>query len=938
MVSRMDLKTKLDIFSNEHFQTMNLESAIGDRFGRYSKYIIQERAIPDIRDGLKPVQRRILYAMNLLGITSTSTYKKSARICGEVMGKFHPHGDSSIYEAMVRMSQDWKMGVLLIDMHGNNGSIDGDGPAAMRYTEARLSKNADYLLKDIDKNTVPFIPNFDEEEVEPTVLPARFPNLLVNGATGISSGYATNIPPHNFNEVINATIALIDNPNLTIDELLAIMPGPDFPTGGTIEDLDGIREAFMSGSGKIIVRSNYTIENINKEQQRIVITEIPFDTNKAQTVEKIDLLRQQNKIPDIAEVRDESDREGLRIAIDLKKGANTEAILNYLFKNTDLQVNYKYNMVSICNKRPMCLGVIPILNAYINHQKEVVTNRTNFELTKATKRLHIVDGLIKMVSIVDEVIKTIRASKNRADSKQNIMNNFGFSDLQAEAIITMQLYRLSNTDIMQLKEEKETLTKNIAEYNDILSSEKVLLKVIKRELNDINKALVQPRRSKILDEVKDLTVSETDLVSREDVVVVVTKDRYIKRVSLKSYNASKTNYVKDTDSTLYIGQTNTLETLLLFTSLGNFIYLPIYKIPECKMKDLGTFVNSLVQIDPKENIVSCYTITNFNEPKTILLCTSEGNIKQMMLNNFQVNRYTKAVRAMKLAPNETLIKTDMISNMLELFVVTKLGEGLRFRATDVALRDTTQAGGIRSIMLKLGDQVVSAMYTNKTEDLILLTSKGNIKRIPITQIPLTRRGRAGTQLVKKIKSNPTIIVDATTMTPNQYKENVKCHIVYSNGNDEIDAFALKYNVGETGKSFLNENYKEPLHIYLDKAAKPEEMVSADYLVEEDINLFTSDVENEKPLKASKPNYNILNDLDKILEANKASQSSEKKLETDKAIKIKKDKNVTLFDSVIEDKAASLDEAKENEVKIIEDDKTITTQTSSSVIIRRKKIN
>ena len=326
----MDLKTKLDIFSNEHFKEMNLESAIGDRFGRYSKYIIQERAIPDIRDGLKPVQRRILYGMNVLGITSNATYKKSARICGEVMGKYHPHGDSSIYEAMVRMSQSWKMGVLLIDMHGNNGSIDGDGPAAMRYTEARMTKNADYLLKDIDKNTVPFIPNFDEEEVEPTVLPARFPNLLVNGANGISSGYATNIPPHNINEVINATIALIDNPQLSLDELLEIMPGPDFPTGGTVEDIEGIREAFLTGSGKVIIRANYEIENINKEQKRIVITEIPYETNKALTVERIDLLRQTNKVPDIAEVRDESDREGLRIAIDLKKDANVEAILNYL--------------------------------------------------------------------------------------------------------------------------------------------------------------------------------------------------------------------------------------------------------------------------------------------------------------------------------------------------------------------------------------------------------------------------------------------------------------------------------------------------------------------------------------------------------------------------------------------------------------------------------
>ena len=925
----MDVKTKLDLFSKEHFETMNLETAIGDRFGRYSKYIIQERAIPDIRDGLKPVQRRILYAMNQMGITSTSTYKKSARIAGEVMGKYHPHGDSSIYEAMVRMSQDWKMGVILIDMHGNNGSIDGDGAAAMRYTEARLSKNADYLLKDIDKNTVSFIPNFDEEELEPTVLPARFPNLLVNGTTGISSGYATNIPPHNFNEVINATIALIDNPNLTIDELLEIMPGPDFPTGGTIEGVEGIREAFTSGSGKVIVRSNYQIENINKDQKRIAITEIPYDTNKKNIVERIEALRMANKIPDVVEVRDESDREGLRIAIDLKKDANDEAILNFLFKNTDLQINYSYNMVSICNRRPMCLGVISILKAYINHQKEVVTNRTNFELNKASKRLHIVDGLIKMVDIVDEVIKTIRASKNRADSKQNIIDKFGFTDLQAEAIITMQLYRLSNTDIMQLKEEKEELTKNIALYNKILGSEKVLLKVIKEELEEINKALVQKRRTKLSKEVSDLTISESDLISKEDVIVTISKERYIKRISLKSYNASKNNYVKENDTTIFIGQANTLDTMLLFTSLGNFIYLPVYKIPECKTKDLGTFINNLVQIDPKESIISSYVISDFNAPMTILLCTNEGNLKQMMLQNFQVNRYTKAVRAMKLGTNERLVKTDITNNMLELFVITKFGEALRFRSTDVGIRDTTQAGGVKTIGLKNKDEVVSAMYTNKEEDILILTNKGFIKRMKVEDIPLTRRGRVGTSVVKKVKSNPIIVADCTTMTNNQYKENVICHIVYSNGVDDLRTFNFKYNQGESGKSFLNESLKDPFMIYLDKAEKADELVSGDYLVEKE-SLFSNDYENEKPLKASKPSYNILNDLDKILEANKDI----KEVKADnKEIKIKKDKNVDLFNA----NELKEETTKKEDVKVVEDNDTITTSTSSSVIIRRKKI-
>lgn len=928
----MDLKKKLDMFANEKFQQMNLEDAVGDRFGRYSKYIIQERAIPDIRDGLKPVQRRILYAMDNLGITSSSTYKKSAKICGEVMGKYHPHGDSSIYEAMVRMSQDWKMGVLLIDMHGNNGSIDGDGPAAMRYTEARLSKNAEYLMKDIDKNTVSFIPNFDEEEMEPTVLPAKFPNLLVNGSSGISSGYATNIPPHNLNEVINATIYLIDHPNMSIDELLKIMPGPDFPTGGTVQDIEGIREAFLSGNGKIIVRSNYSIEDMGKGQKRIVINEIPFDTNKAQTVEKIETLRLQNKIPDVIEVRDESDREGLRIAIDLKKDANEQAILNFLFKNTDLQINYRYNMVSICNRRPMCLGVIPILNAYINHQKEVVTNRTNFDLQKAKKRLHIVLGLIKMVSILDEVIKTIRSSKNRADSKQNIMDKFDFTDLQAEAIITMQLYRLSSTDIMQLQEEEKTLNENIAEYEKILASEKELLKVIKKELSEINKTIITPRKTIIENEVTDLTVDETDLVSKEQVVVSISRGGYVKRVNLKSFNASKINYLKENDSMLFLSEVSTLDTMLIFTSVGNFIYLPVYKIPECKMKDAGTFINSIVQIDPKENLISAYSISSFDDDKTILMITNEGNIKQLMLKSFVVNRYTKSVRAMKLGADEHLVSTDITDNLLEILVVTKYAEALRFRASEVALRDTTQAGGIRSIVLKPKDEVIAALYTNREEDVLLLTSKVQVKRVNIDSIPLTRRSRAGNPLIKRLKTNPHILVDAKIMKPNQYKENVKISLIYRNGIDEIEAFSLKYNVSDTGKSFAKEGFDMPISMLLDKAKSPEQIVSGEYLMELDSNLFNTDIINEEPLRASKPSHNILTDLDKILEEN----NPEFKTKDKPKLNIANNSKRNLFDD-----DSSLQENVDND--IIKEDKkvtyagdTITTETKSSIIIKKIK--
>ena len=871
MAAPSKISKKLDIFLAEKFEELKLEDILGDRFGRYSKYIIQERAIPDIRDGLKPVQRRILYAMNELKLFSNQPYKKSARITGEVMGKYHPHGDSSIYEALVRMSQPWKMSVSLIDMHGNNGSIDGDGPAAMRYTETRMTKNAEYLLKDIDKKTVPFIPNFDEEEIEPTVLPAKFPNLLVNGAMGISSGYATYIPTHNFNEVINATIALIDNPDLSIDELLEIMPGPDFPTGGIVQGKEGIREAFLTGAGTVVVRSKYEIEDISNEQKRIVITEIPYDTYKQKTVEKIEQLRLDGKIPDVSEVRDESGRDGLRIAIDLKKNANLEAIMTYLFKNTDLQVNLNYNMVSICERRPMRLGVIPILNAYIMHQKDVITNRTNFLLDKATARLHIVEGFMKMIDVVDEVIKTIRASKNKADSKTNIMAKFGFTDLQAEAIVTMQLYRLSNQDIEALKNEQTELNKNIIKYNKILNSEKELLKVIKGELDEINKTVIQPRKTTIEEYVSSLKVDETELIAKEQVMVSVSKEGYIKRISLKSFNAGKNIGLKENDATIFTKEVSTLDKLLIFTNLGNFIYLPVYKISECKLKDIGTFINSVVQIQPKEKFVKVFAVSEFTTTTNVLLITNEGSIKQCSLNEFEVNRYTKPVRAMKLSSDEELVDVDMTNNPLEIMVVTRGAEVLRFRASEVSLYGTN-AGGVKTINLKPKDEVVSAMYCNKNDDFLLLTSRSTIKRMKVTDVVLTKRARGGVAVIKPLKSNPYLVIQAVKMTPNQYKENVLINIVYKNGNDTQEAFSLKYNVSDSGKTFVSENpeLKELFGIILPEPAELDKEISGDYLIEvKDIAINTDDgAEVEKPLVSRKKekaiNASILDELNDIL--------------------------------------------------------------------------
>ncbi|MDE5547120.1 MAG: DNA topoisomerase IV subunit A, partial [Anaeroplasmataceae bacterium] len=871
-----NIKDKLDKFLAETFQESKLEDVVGDRFGRYSKYIIQERAIPDIRDGLKPVQRRILYAMNELKITANAPYKKSARITGEVMGKYHPHGDSSIYEALVRMSQSWKMGVSLIDMHGNNGSMDGDGPAAMRYTEARMSKNAEFLLKDIDKNTVPFIPNFDEEEVEPTVLPAKFPNLLVNGCMGISSGYATYIPTHNFNEVINATIARLQNPQMTLDDLLEIMPGPDFPTGGIILGTEGIREAFLTGAGAVIVRSKYTLEDMGNGSKRVVITEIPYDTIKSKTVEKIEQLRMDGKIPDVAEVRDESGRDGLRIAIDLKKNANVSAIMAYLFKNTDLQVSINYNMVSICERRPMRLGVIPILDAYINHYKEVVTNRTNFDLIKARKRLHIVEGLVKMISVLDEVIKTIRASKNKADSKQNLMAQFSFTEEQAEAIVMMQLYKLSNQDITILMEEDKELHENIEIYERILSSERELVKVIIKELAEVGKAVTVERRTEIDKEASTtIKFDEADLISKEQVMISISRDGYMKRASIKAFNAAKSNGLKENDAVLYLGEVSTLDTLLIFTSLGNFIYLPVHKIAECKFKDVGTYINSVVAIAPKEKLIRCFVVSKFNTGETVLLCTAKGAMKQTLLSEFNVNRYTKPVRAMKLSGDDTLVSADIIDNPLEILVFTKNCEGLRFRASEISLYGCN-AGGVKAINLRPKDTVVSAFYANKEDDFLLLSTRYTLKRMRVTDIVITRRARAGSTMIKPVKTNPIYLVDAAKMTPNQFRENVRVDVRYLNGNDGIEARSLKYNVSDTGRSIQIDGLTKPEALWLPKPSKPDDIVSGDYLIEERQTLFNLDdgAENEKPLMSSKKQDNILDELDKILATEFQKESKE----------------------------------------------------------------
>ena len=732
----------------------SLEEIMGDRFSRYSKAIIQDRALPDVRDGLKPVQRRILYAMYRDKNTFDHPYKKSAKTVGNVMGQYHPHGDSSIYEAMVRMSQWWKQNTIFIDMHGNNGSMDGDGPAAMRYTEARLSKISNELLKDIDKNTIPWAWNYDDTLEEPVVLPAKFPNLLVNGANGISAGYATNIPPHNLGEIVDATIKRIESPNCRLETILDIVKGPDFPTGGIVEGKQGIIDAFTQGRGKVNIKSKYRFEK-TKGKEQIIIDEIPFEVNKAQLVKKIDEIRIDKKIEGIAEIRDESDREGLRIAIDLKKDANKELIINYLLKNTDLQISYSYNMVAIVNRRPMTLGIISILDAYIEHQKEVITKRTKFNLDNAIARMNIVEGLIKVLSILDEVIKTIRNSQNKQDAKLNLMKEYGFNEAQAEAIVILQLYKLTNTDVTELLNEKEDLKKIIEFLQNILSSEEKLKKVMTEELKLIKKEYATDRKTIVKDEVTEIKIDLKETIAKEDVIVVVSHEGYIKRVSKKSYNNQEETGLKEGDYLIFKHNMNTIDSLLLFTDLGNYLYVPVYEIPDLKWRDLGKHISNIIKISANENII--YALPYNDENKNITIASKDGMIKRTNLKEFKVSRYSKPINCMKLKENDKIVSIDS-KDLEDILIVTQNGYALRYQTDEIPVVGI-KAGGVKAVTLK-NDSVIKAQTFNDTLPYVtIITTKQTAKRVKLTELEKTARARKGTLIIRDVKTNPYKIKD-----------------------------------------------------------------------------------------------------------------------------------------------------------------------------------
>ena len=740
-----------------------LEDIMGERFGSYSKYIIQDRAIPDARDGLKPVQRRILYSMYKEKNTYDKGYRKSAKTVGDVIGNYHPHGDTSIYDAMVRMSQPWKTRLPYIDMHGNNGSIDGDSPAAYRYTEARLSKISNEMLRDIDKNTVLFSPNFDDTTEEPTVLPARFPALLVYGAQGISAGYATNIPPHNLGEIIDATIHRIDNPNCSLDTLMKYVKGPDFPTGGIVEGLSGIKQAYETGKGKIVIRSRYTLEE-EKGKTSIIITEIPFESNKANMVKKMDDIRIDKKIDGIAEVRDESAAD-VRVVIELKKGANKDLILNYLLKNTDMQISYNFNMVSIVNKRPKLLGLCGALDAFIAHQKEVVTRRTEFDLHHAEARLHIVEGLIKCISILDEVIKVIRASKNKSDAKVNLVKEFDFSERQAEAIVMLQLYRLTNTDVVELEEEMAKLKKIIEGLTSILGDVEVLKSVMKKELRDVKKNYPTPRMTDIKEEITEIKIDTTEMIPKEDVIVMITNDGYIKRTSFRSYSASSDDLPTLKDNDYIIGQyeMSTLDTLLVFTTGGNYLYIPVHTIFDIKWKDMGKHVSNLIEINPGEKIVSAIPIYSFDTDTNIVIASQNGMIKRSKVSDFKLTRYSKPVSCMKLKDDDIVIDA-FLEKENTVFLTTNSGYGLSFKTSDIPVVGV-KASGVKSMKLKDDKRVsINSFDYNKNEFISIITDKGTGKRVRLNEFPLSSRALRGLLVLREVKTNPykvlkTFIID-----------------------------------------------------------------------------------------------------------------------------------------------------------------------------------
>lgn len=754
---------KNEVIDHTVYQDALLEDIMGDRFSRYAKYIIQERALPDARDGLKPVQRRILYAMYHDGNTWDHPYRKSAKTVGLVIGNYHPHGDTSVYDAMIRMSQSWKVRLPLIDVHGNNGSIDDDPAAAMRYTEARLAKVTEVMETDLDKDTVEMAPNFDDTEMEPTVLPVPFPVMLVNGATGIAAGYATNMPPHNLGEVVDATIYRLNNPTCSLEELMQMIPGPDFPTGGIVQGADGIREAFATGHGRIVVRGKAEITE-GRTCNQIIITEVPYEVIKSELVKRIDEVRLNRSIDGMLDVRDESDRQGLKIVVDVRKDADAQTILNYLYKNTDLQIYYNYNNVTIIDQRPVQIGLIGLLDAFIHFRKEVVRRRSLYEKKQMEDRCHIIEGLMKAVSILDEVIALIRASKDKADAKKGLMETFGFDDRQAEAIVMMRLYRLSNTDIVQLRNEFAELINKIEEVNDILENENVMRSVIVRELKAVKKEYDDPRRTRIEENVSALVIDKAATIANERVMVTVSRDGYVKRVSLKSYQASlqagtKQTGLKEGDALIGSLECDTLNSLLLFTAKGNFACLPVWQIDDGKWRDVGSHLNKFVRIDGTDKIINAVLVVDFDTYAWIVTVSDNGQIKRTPVHDFLLQRNAKVQTAMNLSPGASVLAAFVVYADDQAVLLSRDGFISRYPIVQIPVQGL-KARGVKAINAARGDRLSSACVLHPEDSaLLIVTDGGLMKRLKVEETVENNRPAKGCLCAKRLKTHPYVMKD-----------------------------------------------------------------------------------------------------------------------------------------------------------------------------------
>ncbi len=732
---------------------VSIEETLAKSYLEYSMSVIVGRALPDVRDGLKPVHRRILYAMHKMGITANSPYKKSARIVGDVIGKYHPHGDSAVYEALVRMAQDFSMRMPLIDGQGNFGSIDGDNAAAMRYTEARLTKIAEELLKDIEKDTVDFVPNYDGTEREPVVLPARFPNLLVNGSSGIAVGMATNIPPHNLEELIDALIYMIDNKDATLEDILKFVKGPDFPTGGTIFGKSGIIEAYKTGRGSIKIRAKHHIEHKGNKEV-IVIDELPFQVNKAKLIEKISDLVKDKVLDGISEVRDESDREGIRVVIELKKDAMSEIILNNLYKHTQMQVSFGINMLGIYDKQPKLFNLFELLDIFIKHRKTVVIRRTIYELEEAKKRAHILKGLLIALANIDEVVETIKKSADTKEAKENLLNRFKLTDIQAQAILDMRLARLTSLEVEKLEKEYNELMEKIEYLNSILKDENILNSVIKEELLEIKKKYPTPRLTNIEEDYDAIDIE--DLIPNEEMVVTITHRGYVKRVPLKTYERQNrggkgkkalTTYEDDFIEDFYVAKAH--DTLMIITDKGQLHWLKVYKIPEGSRTSKGKAIVNLINLDKDEKIQTIIKTSDFDESKSLAFFTKNGIVKRTNLSEFKNIRST-GVRAITIDENDELVTAKIVKpEDKELFIVTKKGMAIRF-PVDTVREMGRSARGVSGIKFKIeGDEVVGALsLKDENQEILTVSEKGFGKRTEANLYRLTNRGGKGVIAMK----------------------------------------------------------------------------------------------------------------------------------------------------------------------------------------------